>query len=473
MGKEAKIGLGIVAILVIVLGVVVFRRVWGEKDLPDVSVEKPTVKSAAGDDGTSTANGTILTPAASDSQGSLFGGGGGSHQWIGARDRIEDGRESNALGQPRTALMPRTDLPIESRTSNLKETEFQGPDRFGRPASRDFRDNDFGTGRTNVLRPNTNDGALDQSSRRPNVEGNLQQNDPGLGRLRPTSQVRLQPGPEAIQAGATTQAQYSTTYRTQNSTDYGNSQAQTQYGTAATAQQSTPGAASLTTKALGGTSSAGRYGTGTYGTGSYRALDTLRTANQNYGGAIAADGGVAQNGGSYNSDSYNSGSYTVKPNDSFWLVSKKVYGRGDFYKALIEHNRKKFPDPSKIRVGDVIATPDVAQLRKNYPVFCPKKRNSTNNVYRTTALNMAENRGQRVYVVQHGDTVFNIARDELGKSARWAEICQLNRDLMGDDYDHLNPGWQLLLPGGSPATNPVVGGEQQDSLTRQIWKQIK
>ena len=77
MGKEAKIGLGIVAILVIVLGVVVFRRVWGEKDLPDVSVEKPTVKSAAGDDGTSTANGTILTPAASDSQGSLFGGGGG------------------------------------------------------------------------------------------------------------------------------------------------------------------------------------------------------------------------------------------------------------------------------------------------------------------------------------------------------------------------------------------------------------
>ena len=47
-----------------------------------------------------------------------------------------------------------------------------------------------------------------------------------------------------------------------------------------------------------------------------------------------------------------------------------------------------------------------------------------------------------------GDTLFNIARYELGKASRWAEIYDLNRDVLGKDFNYLTPGIQLVLPEG-------------------------
>jgi nucleoid-associated protein YgaU len=54
--------------------------------------------------------------------------------------------------------------------------------------------------------------------------------------------------------------------------------------------------------------------------------------------------------------------------------------------------------------------------------------------------------GGRTYVVQEGDTLSSIVRNELGKVSRWAEIYQLNREALGKDYDYLTPGMRLVLP---------------------------
>jgi hypothetical protein len=35
-----------------------------------------------------------------------------------------------------------------------------------------------------------------------------------------------------------------------------------------------------------------------------------------------------------------------------------------------------------------------------------------------------------------------------GKASHWAEIYELNRDLLGKDFSHLAPGTQLAMPGG-------------------------
>ena len=51
-----------------------------------------------------------------------------------------------------------------------------------------------------------------------------------------------------------------------------------------------------------------------------------------------------------------------------------------------------------------------------------------------------------MYVVEEGDTLFDIARYELGKASRWAEIYDLNRNQLGSDYDYLAPGTKLMLP---------------------------
>jgi len=59
---------------------------------------------------------------------------------------------------------------------------------------------------------------------------------------------------------------------------------------------------------------------------------------------------------------------------------------------------------------------------------------------------VSQTSGQRVYVVVEGDTLSDIAKFELGKRSRWGEIYELNRDRLGDNYDYLVPGTELLLP---------------------------
>lgn len=148
------------------------------------------------------------------------------------------------------------------------------------------------------------------------------------------------------------------------------------------------------------------------------------------------------------------GTYEVQPNDNYWLISEKLYGTGAYFKALAEHNRRKSARDGQLQVGDVLVTPDVAQLEKGYPDLCPKpsRREAVKRQMTTVSARIAA--GGRTYVTQEGDTLFDIARTELGKASRWAEIYDLNRDLLGSDYNYLRPGLQLALPEGEAAADP-------------------
>ena len=63
--------------------------------------------------------------------------------------------------------------------------------------------------------------------------------------------------------------------------------------------------------------------------------------------------------------------------------------------------------------------------------------------------------GGRTYKVREGDTLSDIARYELGKASRWAEIYELNRHHLGEDFDYLAPGTEIILPGHG-ATDPLT-----------------
>ena len=54
--------------------------------------------------------------------------------------------------------------------------------------------------------------------------------------------------------------------------------------------------------------------------------------------------------------------------------------------------------------------------------------------------------GGRTYIVAEGDSLFDIARNELGKASRWVEIYDLNADVLGKDIDTLTPGTRIVLP---------------------------
>jgi nucleoid-associated protein YgaU len=52
----------------------------------------------------------------------------------------------------------------------------------------------------------------------------------------------------------------------------------------------------------------------------------------------------------------------------------------------------------------------------------------------------------KTYTVDSGDNLSNIAKQELGDAKRWREIYELNKDVIGDNPDLIQPGMELKLP---------------------------
>ena len=147
------------------------------------------------------------------------------------------------------------------------------------------------------------------------------------------------------------------------------------------------------------------------------------------------------------------GKYMVMPNDNYSAIAKKVYGDARYFKALAEHNRQAHPRIHSLQVGDEVLTPELTVLRKKFGSLCPKLRTATNSAqFATTA---SESRPTKIYVVEQGDTIYDIAKYELGKASRWAEIIALNRSLLGNDIHFVRPGMKLRLPDDAAARQPA------------------
>jgi len=159
--------------------------------------------------------------------------------------------------------------------------------------------------------------------------------------------------------------------------------------------------------------------------------------------------------------------YVVQPNDNYWVISKQLYGTGAYFKALYEVNRKQHPRADRLKTGDVILAPSVDVLAHRFPDLCPTPKHHQaltqsgqhGAVHAVSQQHMPA--GSRVYVVEEGDTLFDIARYELGKASRWSEIYDLNRQVLGEDMDYLRPGTQLILP------HAAGHGEEADAITQR------
>jgi len=158
------------------------------------------------------------------------------------------------------------------------------------------------------------------------------------------------------------------------------------------------------------------------------------------------------------------GKYRVAPGDNFWTISQKVYGNGSYFKALEEHNRERFPYSDRLPVGQEVRVPPARELEEQYPDLCPRSRTPAADRQRG-ALNVSDREGfsgrGRTYKVQEGDTLFDIARDQLGKAARWNEIYELNRAQLGGDFNFLSPGMELVLPENRPSRDPLTTQARQ------------
>ena len=164
--------------------------------------------------------------------------------------------------------------------------------------------------------------------------------------------------------------------------------------------------------------------------------------------------------------------YNIEPNDNYWTISRKKYGTGRYFMALSQHNLQVIPDPKRMKPGVTIATPSTDVLDKTYPTLIPKAAPSdlaptggataastatrrTNATANEEAGFFVSNDGTPMYRVGSEDTLSDIAKHHLGRSSRWVQIFEMNRDTLTDG-NTLKVGTLLRLPGDASRVD-VVG----------------
>lgn len=162
--------------------------------------------------------------------------------------------------------------------------------------------------------------------------------------------------------------------------------------------------------------------------------------------------------------------YVVQPSDSFWTISKRVYGTGRYFRALAKHNESTIGDPEKLRPNMMIATPPAADLDRLYRAEIPLAASSAVQQIREgdPARYQPEGEpgffihssGQPMYRVGSNDTLSDIAYNHLGRASRWIQVFEMNRDILKDG-NTLSIGTVLKLPGDASQVR-VVGFESSD-----------
>jgi len=175
----------------------------------------------------------------------------------------------------------------------------------------------------------------------------------------------------------------------------------------------------------------------------------------------------------------NSGTYTVQDGDSYWTISKKVYGTAKYFQLLADHNRRTIADPQKMKAGVAIETPPASVLqrklktvRRTAPIGLagriePSGRadgagssDSSNSASSAAESVVVSRRGMQskepsgilfnqqgypLYRIGETDTLTSIASDHLGRASRWQQVYNMNRDQL-QSPDKLQIGMLLKLP---------------------------
>lgn len=146
-----------------------------------------------------------------------------------------------------------------------------------------------------------------------------------------------------------------------------------------------------------------------------------------------------------NLDSHPARVYTVQADETYWSISKKLYGTIRYFQALAEHNRHRVGDPKNLRPGMKILVPEAELMEQLYAKILPGgPKPGLPSEPQPEGLFFTSN-GQPMYRVGQEDTLGSIALKHLGRTTRWVEIYTLNQDTLKTP-DRLRIGIVLKMP---------------------------
>lgn len=129
----------------------------------------------------------------------------------------------------------------------------------------------------------------------------------------------------------------------------------------------------------------------------------------------------------------------VQPHDTIWTIAQKHYPSVQYAHALWRHNQQSFPKPNNLTVGLWMEIPSPEYLREAFPETFKSEEVAV-------AAPMTPEPRLRQYKTGPGDTLFSIAKRQLGATHRWVELYRLNHAKVGDDPAVLPVGVMIDLP---------------------------
>lgn len=143
--------------------------------------------------------------------------------------------------------------------------------------------------------------------------------------------------------------------------------------------------------------------------------------------------------------------YTTRAHDSLWKIAETHLGDGTRFTEIVDLNPDLFPNgPEFLTAGTVL------QLPANDPGSSPLESEDA------------------AYVVAPGDTLWDIADEELGDPARYDEIFEASEDIVQPDGrtltdpDLIYPGWELEIPGDAPPVEVAPEESSSESPSPQL-----
>lgn len=158
------------------------------------------------------------------------------------------------------------------------------------------------------------------------------------------------------------------------------------------------------------------------------------------------------------------GEYTVQNGENFWTISKKLYGSGRYFQLLAEVNRSRVSDPRKMRPGLKLIAPDRSAIDAQYQARHKATQTTVSEFAGKDAVRkpskptgfFISQDGRPMYRVGSSDTLTDISQKHLGRSSRWFQIYQINRQRL-QNPNKLQIGTELQLPYDASRLSLVPG----------------
>jgi nucleoid-associated protein YgaU len=151
--------------------------------------------------------------------------------------------------------------------------------------------------------------------------------------------------------------------------------------------------------------------------------------------------------------------YVVQDDDNLYRIAEKFYGsqegsKKENIKRIFQANRSVLSSPDLIPVGQSLVIPPLAyfnegtrQANAEFEKRLFGETQESGKISLPLASIVQAKTGRYLeYVVKEGDSLWQIAKEQLGNADRYVEIARLNNDII-EDEEFGAVGMRIKLPG--------------------------